>query len=88
MTERHNLQGIGGVGWLKHKKQVRIGEYAKLCRDEKKKKSIQCFNARFEQSLGACDFDASSSSGVRGTRLGLKKSSDSISASCSKSKLS
>jgi hypothetical protein len=40
MTERHKLQGIGGVVKLKHKKQVRVGEYAKLCRDEKKK-SIQ-----------------------------------------------
>jgi hypothetical protein len=40
MTERHRLQGIGGVVKLKHKKQVRVREYAKLCRDEKKK-SIQ-----------------------------------------------
>jgi hypothetical protein len=39
-TERHRLQGIGGVVKLKHKKQVRVGKYAKLCRDEKKK-SIQ-----------------------------------------------
>ncbi|KAA8623840.1 hypothetical protein PtrV1_05146 [Pyrenophora tritici-repentis] len=87
MTERHKLQGIGGVVKLKHKKQVRIGEYAKPCRNEKKK-LIPYFSARFEESLGARAFDASVLSGVRGTRLGLREFGDSSSASCSKSKLS
>jgi hypothetical protein len=61
MTEKHKLQGIGGMAKLKHKKQVRVGEYAKLCRDEKKK-SIHYFSARFEESLGARAIDASVSS--------------------------